>query len=86
MKGAEKRKGFLWLFIFLGAILGSVLGDAIGNNFSFLSLFKDSYSVGMTEPVVLNLKVMTATFGVNFKVNIMTIIGIIMAIILYRKY
>lgn len=86
MKGAEKRIGFLWFFILLGAICGSLLGDAIGNSLSFLSLFKNSYSVGMSQPMVLNLKVMVLTLGINFRINIMTILGIIMAIILYRRY
>jgi ADP-ribosylglycohydrolase len=86
VKEAGKKRGLLWLFIFLGAILGSVLGDAIGNNLDFLSLLKDSYSVGMPKPLVLNLKVLAVTFGVDFKINIMTIVGIIMAIILYRRY
>lgn len=86
MKGAGKSGGFIWLFIFLGAICGSLIGDAVGNSFNFLSFFKNFYSIGMSEPVVLNLKVMVLTLGINFSINIMTIIGIIMAIILYRKY
>ena len=86
MSGAEKGKSFLWFLIILGAICGSLVGDAIGNNFSFLNFFKNSYSVGMTEPVILNLKVVVLTIGVKFSINIMTIIGIIVAIILYRKY
>ena len=86
MKGVEKSKSFLWFLIILGAICGSLVGDAIGNNFSFLSFFKNSYSVGMAEPVVLNFKVIVLTLGVEFSINIMTIIGIIVAIILYRKY
>ncbi|WP_368488548.1 DUF4321 domain-containing protein [Clostridium sp. BJN0013] len=86
MKGVGKSRSFIWFFIFLGAICGSLVGDAIGNNFTFLSFLKNFYSIGMTEPIVLNLKVMVLTLGINFSINIVTIIGIIMAIILYRKY
>jgi len=86
VKGVGKSRSFIWFFIFLGAICGSLVGDAIGNNFTFLSFLKNFYSIGMTEPIVLNLKVMVLTLGINFSINIVTIIGIIMAIILYRKY
>lgn len=86
MKGAGKSRGFVCFFIFLGAICGSLIGDTVGNSFSFLSFFKNFYSIGTTEPIVLNLKVIVLTLGITFSINIMTIIGIIIAIILYRKY
>ena len=86
MKGSVKKRGLLWIFIFLGAVLGSILGNIIGSSLSFLNFFRDSYAVGMSKPLVLNLKVIVLTFGVNFKINIMSIVGIIMAIILYRRY
>ncbi len=86
VRGAEKGIGFLWFIIFLGAICGNLIGDILGNNLNFLSFFKDSYAVGTSTPVVLNLKVMVITLGLNFNVNIMAIIGIIVAIILYRRY
>jgi hypothetical protein len=80
------RKGLLWFFILLGAISGSLIGDVIGNNFKYLSFLKTAYSVGTSSPLVLNLKVMVITLGLNLNINIMTIMGIILAIILYRKY
>lgn len=85
MRGAEKSIGFLWFIIFLGAVCGSLAGDILGNNLSSLSFLKNSYAIGMSTPVVLNLKVMDITLGLNFNINIMTIIGIILAIILYRR-
>lgn len=75
----------LWFMIFLGAICGSILGDVIGNNLSILNFLKESYAIGTSTPTVLNLKILSLTLGLNFNINIMTIIGIIMAIILYRK-
>jgi hypothetical protein len=86
LRGAEKSIGFLWFIIFLGAVGGSLVGDILGNNLSFLSFLKNSYAIGMSTPIVLNLKVMDITLGLNFNINIMTIIGIIMAIILYRRH
>jgi hypothetical protein len=86
VSGAEKSVNSSWFIIFLGAILGSFTGDILGNRFIALSFLKNSYSIGMSTPIVLNLKIMVLTFGLNFNINIMTIIGVIMAIILYRRY
>ena len=84
--GASGKKNLLWFFIFVGAISGSLLGDVIGNNVEKLHFLNTSCSIGTNAPFILNLKVMIITLGVNFKVNIMTIIGVMLAIILYRKY
>lgn len=83
---ANGKKSLLWFFILVGAISGSLLGDMIGNNVEKLHFLNNSCSIGTANPFTLNLKVMTITLGVNLKVNIMTIIGVILAIILYKRY
>ncbi|GAA0747573.1 DUF4321 domain-containing protein [Clostridium oceanicum] len=85
MKGIEKSKSLFGVFILLGAILGSISGEIIGNNFSVLSFLKSSYTIGTTSPMALNLKVFNLTLGLSININIMTIIGIIVSILLYRK-
>jgi hypothetical protein len=85
MRGGERRE-FLWFFILLGAISGSLIGDFVGDNIKGLAFLKTSYPIGTSSPFVLNLKVMVITIGLNLNMNIMTIIGIILAIILYRRY
>ncbi len=40
---------------------------------------------GFTEPLVLNLSIITLTFGAEFKINIASIIGIAIALFIYRK-
>ena len=86
MKASSNGKGFVWFIIILGAVGGSIIGDIIGSNIAWLSLLKDSYSIGTQTPFVLDLKVLVLTLGLNFKINIMSIIGTIMAIILYKRY
>lgn len=86
MKGTGKNVAFLCFLIVLGAIAGSLIGDALGNSFNILSFLKNSYQIGSGKPWLLSFKVVTITLGINFNVNIMTIIGIIMAIILYRRH
>lgn len=87
MGGRDKNtRNLLWFFVIFGAMSGTFIGDFIGNNVPNLKLLKASYVLGMNAPFILNLKVMVITIGLNFNFNIMTIIGIILAIILYRKY
>lgn len=86
MKGSGSF-GKLFVFIVLiGAIAGTLIGDIIGSNVSFFGFLKTSYVFGTAAPLTLNLRVITIAFGINFYINIMTITGIIVAIILYRKY
>jgi len=42
-------------------------------------------SFGLSNPVELNLNIMTVTFGLMFKINIASIIGMAISIFIYRK-
>jgi hypothetical protein len=86
MRNTERKVGFFIFIVFLGAITGSLVGDIVGKSVESLSFFKNIYTVGISEPLHLNLKVIAVTFGLNFNINLMSIIGIILAIILVRKY
>lgn len=81
-----KGKGMLVFVIVISAIAGNFIGDIIGSSVKTLNFFKISYSIGTSNPLVLNLKVIKVTLGINFNVNIMAIIGVIIAMVLYRKY
>ena len=86
MKSTEKRNSYFVFFILVGAISGSLIGDLLGNNVGALKFLKSTYTIGMSNPMLIDLKVLTVTFGLNFNINIMSIVGIVLAIILYRKY
>ena len=42
-------------------------------------------SFGLETPISLNLNIVQITFGLMFKINIASIIGLIVAILIYRK-
>ena len=42
-------------------------------------------SFGLSSPIELNLNIIKITFGLMFKINIASIIGIVISIILYKK-
>ncbi|SKA75286.1 protein of unknown function [Clostridium sp. USBA 49] len=85
MRGLDKSKGFLAFIIFLGAISGSLLGDLLGSRFEKLYFLKNIYSIGTSKPLSLDLKILTISLGINFNINLMSILGIILSIILYRN-
>ena len=62
---------------------GIVIGGFIG------SLFPDSWlnygqSFGLSSPLVLDLAILSITFGLTIHITIASIIGIAVAIIIYR--
>lgn len=81
-----KSVGFFIFLLILGAIAGTLLGDIIGTAFPILNFLKNYYLIGTASPVNLNLKVVSFEIGVNFTVNIMTIFGMILGMVLYKKY
>ncbi len=41
-------------------------------------------SFGLQEPVVLNFGILVLTFGLSIKITIASIVGVILAVIIYR--
>jgi hypothetical protein len=69
------------LLILTSSIIGSILGKAFSGFFPILN-FGDAVGFG---PATLDLNVFSITFGFNANLTVSGIIGIIIAIIAYRK-
>lgn len=84
MKGA-KDKNFWSLFLLLlaGIVLGGFLGT-LTQNVSFLSWLNYGQSFGLDNPVVVNLGILVLTFGLTIKISIASIIGILVAVLVYK--
>ncbi|MFD3157641.1 DUF4321 domain-containing protein [Haloimpatiens sp. FM7330] len=82
----EKKEGYFWFVIILAGICGKLIGDILGSNVKSLYFLKKVYSIGFTTPICLDLNIIQFTFALKINVNIMSILGIILAIIYYRKY
>jgi hypothetical protein len=85
VRNGENRVGMLIFIILIGAISGRFIGDILSSNIKVFSFLKTSYSIGTSAPFIIDLKVLSITFGLNFNINIMSILGIILAIILFKK-
>ena len=84
MATREKNIWILVLFILCGIVVGGLLGDLAGH-VDFLWWLSYGEQFGISEPITLDLQVITLTFGLMFKINIASIIGMILAIFMYRK-
>lgn len=80
----DKSVWILILFILSGIVVGGLLGD-IAANVDFLSWLSYGEQFGISEPIHIDLNVIEFTFGIMFKINIASIIGIVLAIFIYKK-
>lgn len=76
-----KGKNFWILLIMI--LSGLVIGGFIG---SFLPWEWINYggTFGLSTPIVLDLMIITITFGLNIHITISSIIGILIAIFIYK--
>ena len=75
-----------WIIIIV-MLIGLVIGTVIGSYCSWISALSwlDYGQVfGITSPLVLDLGVFVLTLGLTIKINIASIIGIIISFIIYR--
>lgn len=80
----EKNIWILVLFILCGIVVGGLLGE-LASKIDFLWWLSYGESFGFSQPIELNLSVIKITFGLMFKINISSIIGMVLAIFIYRK-
>ena len=80
----EKNIWILLVFILSGLVVGGLLGELAGK-VDFLWWLGYGQSFGLTSPLELDLNIIKITFALAFKINIASIIGLILAIFIYRK-
>ena len=68
---------------FLRILAGIVIGGFIGSLFPSTWL-NYGQSFGLSQPLVLDLGILAITFGLSIKITIASILGIVVAIVVYR--
>lgn len=84
MATREKNVWILILFILCGIVVGGLLGE-LASNVDSLWWLSYGEEFGISEPITLDLIVVTLSFGLMLKINIASIIGMILAIFIYKK-
>lgn len=84
MATKNKNVWILLLFILCGLVLCGFLGE-LASKVDFLWWVSYGEEFGLSTPVTLDLNIIKLTIGCMFKINISSIIGLILAIYIYRK-
>ena len=84
MATRDKNIWILLIFLLSGLVLGGLLGE-LASKVDFLWWLSYGENFGLTTPIELDLNVITITFGLWFKMNVASIIGMAIAIFVYRK-
>ncbi len=80
MKAMKSKSGWTLLILVLA---GVVLGGFIGNLFPS-TVLNFGQTFGLTSPLVLDLGIMSITFALTIKITIASILGIVIALLVYR--
>ncbi len=84
MATKEKNIWVLLIFILSGLVVGGLLGE-LASRVNWLWWLSYSESFGLQTPVTLDLSIMQITFALMFKISISSIIGLILAVFIYKK-
>ena len=86
---AKRRIGLIALIFFLGVILGSVVGELSNTVMPPGNVARELFCAGKNltvGPMTIDLIVFTLTFGFSLKVNLISVLGIVLAALMLRIY
>ena len=75
------RRLFILIFCILGLIVGVIIGEQMTGALSWLGL---GGTIGFTDPLVLDLKVIVLTLGFWCKINVGGVIGLVIFALLSK--
>ena len=85
MSTREKGTLVLIIFILCGLVIGGLIGQ-LTSGISWLNWLSYGKEFGLADPIVLDLGVVQLTFALMFNINVSSIVGIIIAIFIYRRF
>lgn len=84
MATKEKNIWILTIFVLCGIVLGSLIGEVLSQIDVFWWIGYGQ-TFGLTSPLTLDMGVISLTFAITFKINIASIIGLGIALFIYKK-
>ena len=85
---APRGIGLILLVVIAGFMIGSVLGELVGGLLPAgraQTFFTHGPMIGLTPPATLDLRFLSITFGLSLKVNLVGVIGIVVAALTLRR-
>ncbi|HAB60240.1 MAG TPA: DUF4321 domain-containing protein [Lachnospiraceae bacterium] len=84
MRNSAKNGWSLFLLLLTGIVLGGFIGW-LAKDVAYLSWLNYGQQFGFSEPFHLNLGILKITYGLTIKITMSSIIGVVLAIIVYKK-
>ena len=85
---APRGLGPILLILVAGLVIGSLLGELVGSLLPS-GLVQDVLTrgpqIGLTPPATLDLRFAALTFGIMLKVNVVGILGVVIAALALRR-
>lgn len=84
----RKTPWLLIFFVLVGGLFGGVVAEvllAVAPTGPISTLFLASRDIGITDPITLDLFLIKLTFGASVKINLLSIIGVLMGVYIYRQ-
>jgi hypothetical protein len=85
---AQRGIGLILLVVVAGLIVGSLLGELLGSLLPAgraQELITRGPTIGLTPPVTVDLRSLAMTFGLSLKINLMGVVGIVLAALTLRR-
>ncbi|MBQ7795704.1 MAG: DUF4321 domain-containing protein [Lachnospiraceae bacterium] len=79
----SKSSWTLLLLLLSGIVLGGFIGE-MTEGVAGLSWLNYGESFGLNTPLVINFGILVITFGLTIRITMASIIGVIIAILIYR--
>lgn len=83
----RKSAWVLLLFILLGGLLGGILGEILrvmAPKGTVQNIFSTALTPGINPPLTVDLVLLKITFGFTVKMNLLTFLGMLLGIYLYK--
>jgi hypothetical protein len=83
-----KAPWMLLFFILLGGLLGGILGEilrVISPEGPLQEIFSKTRIIGIDPPFTVDLKLFTTTIGFTIRMNLFSLLGILLGIYIYKQ-
>ena len=78
-----KNFWILLIMLLAGIVLGGFMGQ-LAEGISWLNWLNFGQSCGLDSPLLINFGILVITFGLTIKITMASIIGVAVALIIYR--
>ena len=85
---AQRGIGLILLVVIAGLVVGSLLGEILGSLLPAgraQDLITRGPTIGLAPPATLDLRFLAMTFGLSLQVNLVGVVGIVLAAVTLRR-